>query len=105
MWFFFLVEKLLKMVYEDKVIGVVYCMFCDFGLDMDILMLGQDFWLRNLVLGVGIFLDICIYSLIWGLLFLDFLRKVEIKVLGVQILYEGVDMVMLVIFSVLFIGV
>jgi predicted dehydrogenase len=100
MRFFPLVEKLLKMVHEDKVIGVVHRMFCDLGLDMDISTLGQDSRLRNPALGAGTLLDICIYSLTWGLLLLDPLRKAEIKVLGAQTLYEGVDTATSVILSV-----
>ncbi|KAH8175719.1 oxidoreductase family, NAD-binding rossmann fold domain-containing protein [Sarocladium implicatum] len=100
MRFFPLVEHLLKVVHEDKAIGTVHRMFCDLGLDMDVSTLGQDSRLRNPALGAGTLLDICIYSLTWGLLLLDPTRKADTKVLGAQTLFEGVDTATSVILSV-----
>ncbi|KAL2213941.1 dimeric dihydrodiol dehydrogenase [Sarocladium strictum] len=100
MRFFPLVDRLLKLVHEDKAIGHVHRMFCDLGLDMDISTLGQDSRLRNPALGAGTLLDICIYSLTWGLLVLDPSKKAETEVLGAQTLYEGVDTATSVILSI-----
>lgn len=100
MRFFPLVERLLKIVHDDKAIGTVHRMFCDLGLDLDISTLGQDSRLRNPALGAGTLLDICIYSLTWGLLVLDPSKKAKIKVLGAQTLYEGVDTATSVILSI-----
>jgi predicted dehydrogenase len=73
MWtrFFPLVHTLQRLVHEEKAIGDVHRMFCDLGLDMDIASLGPESRLRNRALGAGTLLDICIYSLTWGLLMLD----------------------------------
>lgn len=100
MRFFPLVEKLLKMVHGDKAIGTVHRMFCDLGLDMNIATLGPDSRLRNPALGAGTLLDICIYSLTWGLLVLDPSRAAEMKVQAAQTLFEGVDTTTSVILSI-----
>lgn len=100
MRFFPLVEHLLELVHEDKAIGTVHRMFCDLGLDMDVSKLGQDSRLRNPALGAGTLLDICIYSLTWGLLLLDPTREAGTKVLGAQTLFEGVDTATSVILSI-----
>lgn len=73
MWtrFFPLARTLQKMIHEDKAIGQVHRVFCDFGLDMDIASLGPESRLKNPALGAGTLLDIGIYSLTWGLLTLD----------------------------------
>ena len=89
-----LVLELRKQVFEEKVIGEVRRVFCDFGLDMNISALGQESRLKNPALGAGSLLDIGIYSLTWGLLMLDKgvgdeAEKMEIT--GVQTLSDGVD--------------
>jgi predicted dehydrogenase len=89
--FFPLVRQLLKLVHEDKAIGNVHRVFCDLGLDMDIATLGAESRLRNARLGAGTLLDICLYSLTWGLLLLDPKRDAEIKLQAAQTLLDGID--------------
>ncbi|KAF2732777.1 NAD(P)-binding protein [Polyplosphaeria fusca] len=73
MWtrFFPLVRKLHRLVHKDRVIGDVHRVFADLGLDQDISSLGPDSRLKNPALGAGTLLDICIYSITWGLLTMD----------------------------------
>lgn len=73
MWtrFFPLVQILQRLVHEEKVIGDVHRVFCDLGLDMNLATLKPESRLRSRALGAGTLLDICIYSLTWGLLMLD----------------------------------
>ncbi|CAG8290977.1 unnamed protein product [Penicillium olsonii] len=66
-----LCQELQKAVHEDKVIGEVNRVFCDFGLHMDLETLPRSSRLKNVALGGGSLLDIGIYSLTWGLLLLD----------------------------------
>jgi predicted dehydrogenase len=66
-----LLLTLQKMLHQQKVIGTVQRVFCDFGLSMDIQSLGSESRLKNPALGAGSLLDIGIYSLTWGLLSLD----------------------------------
>lgn len=70
MRFFPLTLALLRMIHEEEAIGRVHRVFCDLGLDMDIASLSPDSRLKNPALGAGTLLDICIYSLTWGLLLL-----------------------------------
>lgn len=86
--------ELRKRIFEDKAIGDVTRVFCDFGLDMNISALGPESRLKNPALGAGSLLDIGIYSLTWGLLALD--DKIgdeakEMEITGVQSLRDGVD--------------
>jgi predicted dehydrogenase len=73
MWtrFFPLVHTLQRLIHDEKAIGDVHRVFCDLGLDMDFPSLPADSRLRDCSLGAGTLLDICIYSLTWGLLTLD----------------------------------
>ena len=91
MRFFPLVRQLLSLVHKEKIFGDVHRVFCDLGLDMDIASLGPDSRLRNPALGAGTLLDICIYSLTWGVLLLDHTRQSELQIRALQTLFEGVD--------------
>lgn len=73
MWLRFipLVAALRRKLFQERVVGEVRRVFCDFGLDMNIAALGSDSRLKNPALGAGSLLDIGIYSLTWGLLALD----------------------------------
>ncbi|KAI0886967.1 NAD(P)-binding protein [Annulohypoxylon maeteangense] len=70
MWtrFFPLTRKLLSLLHEEKAIGEIYRVFCDFALNQNISSLGPESRLKNPALGAGTLLDIGIYSLTWGLL-------------------------------------
>jgi predicted dehydrogenase len=69
--FFPLVQELQRLLHEEMVIGEVHRVFADLGLDQDLASLGPDSRLKNPALGAGTLLDVCIYSLTWGLLSLD----------------------------------
>ncbi|KAF2661796.1 NAD(P)-binding protein [Lophiostoma macrostomum CBS 122681] len=69
--FFPLVQELQHLIHEEKVIGNVHRVFADLGLDQDLASLGPESRLKNPALGAGTLLDVCIYSLTWGLLSLD----------------------------------
>ncbi|KAI1385481.1 NAD(P)-binding protein [Hypoxylon trugodes] len=73
MWtrFFPLTRTLIKLLHEDKAIGNIHRVFCDFAMDQNIASLGPESRLKNPALGAGSLLDIGIYSLTWGLLGLD----------------------------------
>lgn len=73
MWtrFFPLVAKLRNLVHQDRVIGDVVRVFCDFSMNQNIASLGPESRLKNPALGAGSLLDIGIYSLMWGLVVLD----------------------------------
>ncbi|KAI2462983.1 NAD(P)-binding protein [Annulohypoxylon bovei var. microspora] len=70
MWtrFFPLTLTLLSLLHEEKVIGEVHRVFCDFSLNQNIASLGPESRLKNPALGAGSLLDIGIYSLTWGIL-------------------------------------
>ncbi|KAI1088324.1 NAD(P)-binding protein [Rostrohypoxylon terebratum] len=70
MWtrFYPLTQKLLSLLHDEKVIGDIHRVFCDFSLNQDIASLGPESRLKNPALGAGTLLDIGIYSLTWGLL-------------------------------------
>lgn len=73
MWtrFFPLVQQLQQLLHREKIIGNIHRVFADLGLDQDLTSLGPESRLKNPALGAGTLLDICIYSLTWGLLTLD----------------------------------
>jgi predicted dehydrogenase len=66
-----LVQQLLHLIHNEKVVGEIHRVFCDFGLIMDIENTSDTSRLKNPALGAGSLLDIGIYSLTWGLLSLD----------------------------------
>jgi predicted dehydrogenase len=97
MWtrFFPATHALREMLHQQKVIGQVHRMFCDFGLDMQIPLRGPDSRLKNPKLGAGSILDIGVYSLTWGLLVADaeIAEKAQKPVVvASQVLSEGIDM-------------
>ena len=73
MWtrFFPIVRRLHKFLHEEKKLGTIYRVFCDFGLDIDIPSLPDDSRYKDPALGAGSLLDIGIYSLTWGLVALS----------------------------------
>ncbi|TKA45979.1 hypothetical protein B0A49_12926 [Cryomyces minteri] len=94
MWtrFFPLMKKLQSLLHEEKVIGDVTRVFCDFGLDIDITKLPKESRLKDPALGAGSLLDIGIYSLTWGITCLE--GKVgeqaqDPEVVSTQTLVEG----------------
>lgn len=92
--FFPLVTKLKKLLHEEKVIGDVSRMFCDFGIPMNIPSLPPTHRYRDLALGGGALLDIGIYPLTLANLILD--GKVGSKVENFEVnasmvLFEGAD--------------
>ncbi|KAF2251221.1 NAD(P)-binding protein [Trematosphaeria pertusa] len=92
--FFPLVQQLQRLVHEENVIGSVHRVFADLGLDQDFASLGPDSRLRNPALGAGTLLDICIYSLTWGLLALDAKVGEEAEkpvIKAVQTLFDSID--------------
>ncbi|KAI8668918.1 GFO-IDH-MocA domain-containing protein [Fusarium keratoplasticum] len=96
MWtrFFPLVKTLQKLVHEEKVIGDVVRVFCDFAMNMHLESLGPESRLKNPALGAGSLLDIGIYSLTWGLVSLDpgVGEKAQTpKIAAAQTLVDGVD--------------
>jgi predicted dehydrogenase len=96
MWtrFYPLMQTLQKLLHEEKVIGEVQRVFCDFGLDMDIASLGPESRLKNPALGAGTLLDIGVYSLTWGFISLDsgIGEKAEKpKIVATQTLSDSID--------------
>lgn len=92
MWtrFFPLARKLQEVLHEDKVIGEVKRVFCDFGLKQDIASLPADSRLKDPALGAGTLLDVGIYSLTWGLLAVG-PQAGDPKIIASQELVNGVD--------------
>lgn len=92
MWtrFFPLTKKLQVLLHEDKVIGDVKRVFCDFGLKQDIASLPADSRLKNPALGAGTLLDVGIYSLTWGLVGVG-PQSAKPKITASQELVDGVD--------------
>ncbi|CAG8219740.1 unnamed protein product [Penicillium salamii] len=64
-------RQLQGLIHEEKIIGDVHRVFCDFGLHFDLENLPASSRLKNPALGAGSLLDIGIYSLTWGLILLD----------------------------------
>ncbi|OAK96921.1 NAD(P)-binding protein [Phaeosphaeriaceae sp. SRC1lsM3a] len=73
MWtrFFPLVKSIQKLVHEDKEIGRVHRVMCDFAMDQGLDSKGPDSRLKNLSLGASSLLDIGLYSLTWAIIGLE----------------------------------
>jgi predicted dehydrogenase len=73
MWtrFFPIVKTIQKLVHEDKAIGQVHRVMCDFAMDQGLDSKGPESRLKNLALGASSLLDIGIYSLTWGIIGLE----------------------------------
>ncbi|KIW18580.1 hypothetical protein PV08_02868 [Exophiala spinifera] len=73
MWtrYYPLTRELRRQIHEEKLLGDVYRMFSDFGLDLDIPSMPRDSRYVQPSLGAGGLLDVGIYSLTWALLTLD----------------------------------
>jgi predicted dehydrogenase len=96
MWtrFFPLVQKLMHLIHQEKAIGNVHRVFADLGLEQDISSLGPESRLKNPALGAGTLLDICIYSITWGLLTMNEKTGGEAEqpvIKGVQTLADSID--------------
>ncbi|CAK7201837.1 hypothetical protein SEUCBS139899_004552 [Sporothrix eucalyptigena] len=94
--FFPLVRTLQRLLHEERAIGDVHRVFCDFAMPkpMAQMSLTNETRLTNRALGAGTLLDIGIYSLMWGMLALDpgvgeAARKPQ--VLASQSIVNGVD--------------
>jgi predicted dehydrogenase len=82
------------MIHQEKVIGDVHRVFCDFGLFMDLDSLPATSRLKDPALGAGTLLDIGVYSLTWGLLGLDeHIAGAALKpqVVSAQSISQGID--------------
>lgn len=66
-----IVRDLQHMVHEEKVLGRLQRLFCDFGLDQNLESLPSTSRLRDPTLGAGALLDIGIYPLTYANIFLD----------------------------------
>jgi predicted dehydrogenase len=96
MWtrFMPLTEQLLRLVHQEKRIGDVHRVFCDFGMLMDLDSLPATSRLKDPALGAGTLLDIGVYSLTWGLLGLDegiASAALTPQVFSAQSISEGID--------------
>lgn len=96
MWtrFMPLTVQLLQLIHQDKVIGDVHRLFCDFGLAMDLDSLPATSRLKDPALGAGTLLDLGVYSLTWGLLGLDegiASAALTPQVFSAQSISEGID--------------
>lgn len=71
--FFPPVRTLQRLLHEERVIGDVHRVFCDFATPKPMAQLSQtnESRLTNRALGAGTLLNIGIYSLMWGMLALD----------------------------------
>ncbi|KAL2074548.1 hypothetical protein VTL71DRAFT_8326 [Oculimacula yallundae] len=69
--FFPLVLELQRLLHEEKVIGDISRMFCDFGLDTNIGSLPATHRLKSLDLGGGALLDLGVYPLMFSSVVLD----------------------------------
>lgn len=91
-----IVKTLQKLLHEERVIGSVQRVFCDFGLDMPLTNLPTSSRLKDPALGAGSLLDIGIYSITWGLLCLEAPgknggEKIMPEILSAQTLSDGID--------------
>ncbi|KAH7381169.1 hypothetical protein DE146DRAFT_669854 [Phaeosphaeria sp. MPI-PUGE-AT-0046c] len=100
MWtrFFPLVKSIQKLVHEDKAIGRVHRVLCDFAMDQGLDSKGSDSRLKNLSLGASSLLDIGIYSLTWAIIGLEQPLGTSLKeasekpkLLATSTLSDGVD--------------
>ncbi|KAI0432729.1 dimeric dihydrodiol dehydrogenase [Xylaria sp. FL1042] len=91
-----LFKSLMKLLYEDKIIGDVFRMWSDFGREFDVPNLPATSRYRDTTLGAGTLLDLGIYSLTWGLTTLDpeIPNNSEMpKVLAAQTFEVGVEVI------------
>lgn len=86
-----LVNDLRKLLFEDQIIGDVYRMRADFGLDIDVPNLPSTSRYKDLRLGAGTLLDIGIYPLTWALLTLDPGTPLKSEVPGIQAVQTHID--------------
>jgi predicted dehydrogenase len=100
MWtrFFPLVKTIQQLIHEDKAIGRVHRVLCDFAMDQGLESKGPESRLKNLALGASTLLDIGIYSLTWALIGLEQplgkeckIASEKPKILATSTLSDGVD--------------
>jgi dihydrodiol dehydrogenase / D-xylose 1-dehydrogenase (NADP) len=92
--FFPLVLDLKKMLHEDKIIGDIYRLTCDFSLQKDMEALPPTHRYKDVNLGGGALLDIGVYPLMWSSLILDGKVGAEAsnpEVKATMVVIEGVD--------------
>ncbi|GMM33303.1 hypothetical protein DASC09_006280 [Saccharomycopsis crataegensis] len=94
--FFPIILELQKLIHEDKIIGDLNRMVCDFSIDMGLDKLGPESRVKNPKYAGGALLDIGVYTLTFWRLFLDdqFGRdttKFEVK--SFQTIENGIDVV------------
>ncbi|KAL4968900.1 Gfo/Idh/MocA family protein [Aspergillus stella-maris] len=93
-----------KALHEERVIGDVRRVFCDFGLDMQVQSLDGSSRLRDVRLGAGSLLDLGVYALTWGFIALEApsvksnaedgqgkMEKQKPEITATQVLQDGVD--------------
>ncbi|KAL0932245.1 dimeric dihydrodiol [Colletotrichum truncatum] len=66
-----LVQDLQRLLHKEKIIGDVFRVYSEFGLEMDIPNLPDDSRYKQPYLGAGSLLDLGIYTLTWAILGLD----------------------------------
>ncbi|TEA14310.1 putative D-xylose 1-dehydrogenase [Colletotrichum sidae] len=66
-----IVQDLQRMLHRDKIIGDVFHVYSEFGLELDISNLPDGSRYKQLHLGAGSLLDLGIYPLTWAILGLD----------------------------------
>ncbi len=89
-----LVLDLKKMLHEDKIIGDIYRLTCDFSLQKDMEALPSTHRYKDVNLGGGALLDIGVYPLMWSNLILDGKVGTEAsdpEVKATMVVIEGVD--------------
>ncbi|KAJ6023666.1 dimeric dihydrodiol dehydrogenase [Penicillium herquei] len=87
-------KRLQQILHEERLIGDITRVFCDFSLDLNLKSLGPDSRLKNPALGAGSLLDIGIYSITWALIALQSPTQPQNtmpKVLAAQTLMDGTD--------------
>lgn len=92
--FFPLVLDLKKMLHEDKIIGDIHRLTCDFSLQKDMDALPPTHRYKDVNLGGGALLDIGVYPLMWSNLILDGKVGVEAshpEVKATMVVLGGVD--------------
>lgn len=89
-----IILELQQLIMKEKIIGDVYRMFADFGIDKKLDNLSDNSRLKNANLGAGSLLDIGIYPLTYARLFLDERlgdNHKKFDVVGLQTLRNNID--------------
>lgn len=89
-----LTKTLRHLLHEERLIGEIRRVFCDFAKPRDLSALGPESRMKNPALGAGSLLDVGVYCLTWALLGLDAgigEAAQRPKITAVQTLSEGID--------------